>query len=187
MNAKNAYRTGLLVAALVALMPQASLAQFDSNAAAVTLTATLNESMTMTASPSEVTFALAPSGEAEGSVPVTVTTNWVLGSNRTSVNVYAYFASATNALIDGGGNSIDSQHVFGLVATGSPTIFTPFAETGPFGAAGASLKLYSEGLSVNNFSKTRNDNLRLKIDLTAVPATPAGVYVGTLNLQARAL
>jgi len=106
---------------------------------------------------------------------------------RTTVNLYGYFASSTVALTDGASHNIPSSAVFGQVTTGVPTSFTAFTQTGPFGGAGASLHLFSQGITVSNVSSTRTDNLSLRIDLTSAPQTSAAVYTGTLQIQAQAL
>ncbi len=144
------------------------------------------ESLTISALPSAVSLNLAPGGAAVSPVPVTITTTWVLGVTRLTVNVYANFSTSTAALTDGAGHNIPSASVQGQVTTGAPTIFTAFTQTGPFGGAGADLKLFSQGIGVSNRTGLRSDNLILKIDLTSVPI-PAGVYLGTLNIQAQAL
>lgn len=187
LHKKHAIRFLVLLAAFVALAPQPGRSQLNSNVASVVLTATLLESLTVTALPSAVAFDLAPSGEAIGSPPVAITTHWVLGVTRTTVTLHASFSSSTVALTDGMGHSIPSAAVFGQVTTGFPTSFTAFTQTGPFGAAGADLKLFAQGVGVINLTDTRTDNLTLKIDLTSTPSIPAGVYAGTLNIQAQAL
>ena len=184
---KYAFRFLLLLAAFVAVTPQTGRSQLNSNTATVVLTATLLESLTVAAVPSAVNFDLAPSGEALGSSPVTITTTWVLGVTRTTVTVHASFASSTVALTDGSGHNIPSADVLGQVTTGLPTTYTAFTQTGPFGAAGADLKLFAHGIGLNNLTDVRTDNLNLKIDLTNSPNIPAGVYAGTLSIQAQAL
>ncbi len=184
---KQAIRSLVLLAAFVALAPQPGRSQLNSNVANVVLTATLLESLTVTALPSAVAFDLAPGGEATGTPPVAITTLWVLGVTRTTVTLHANFSSSTIALTDGLGHNIPSSAVFGQVTTGLPTTFTAFTQTGPFGAAGANLRLLAQGVGVSNLTDVRTDNLTLKIDLTSIPSIPAGVYAGTLNIQAQAL
>src|SRR2546427_3193890 len=73
-----------ILALLVAVTP-ASWAQFNSNQPTVNMNAVLGESLTVTASPGTVNFALATNGPAIGSAPIAITTAWALGSGRTSV------------------------------------------------------------------------------------------------------
>jgi len=184
---KYAFRFMFLMTALLCAAPPCGTAQLNSNTASVVITATLLETLTLTATPSSVTLNMAPGGDSEGSVPVVITTTWALGSNRTQVNVYGSFASSTVALTDGIGDDIPAANVRGMVSTGVPTTNAPFSQTSPFGAAGAGLKLVTQGIGLNNLTSTRSDNLVLSINLESGPTLPSGVYVGTLSIQAQAL
>src|SRR2546429_4063040 len=95
----------LLIAAgallfVAANVPPAS-AQINSNTGTVTLNAALSESLTVTVnSGSTVNFTLAPNTAANaGSTTTGVTTAWTLKPGRTAVALWAYFGSATAALI----------------------------------------------------------------------------------------
>ncbi len=180
-------RGWLLIITLILIAPQGGVSQLNSNVSSVVLTGTLLETLTVAAAPAAVAFNLAAGSAATGTTPVAVTTAWILGPARTTVNVYGSFASSTAALTDGSAHNIPSADVLGQVTTGLPTTFTAFTQTGPFGAGGASLELLSQTISITNLNSTRTDNLNLKIDLTSAPQTPAGVYTGTLNIQAQAL
>jgi len=179
-------RLPLLTIVFAVVTVQPSLPQLNSNASNVTLTATLVESLTVSAIPSAVSFNLTNGTTADGSSAVAITTTWVLSPTRTSVKLYGNFSSSTAALTDGGGNNIPSADVLGQVATGSPTSFTAFTQTGPFGAASASLLLFNQNITALNLIGNRTDNLNLRIDLTSL-SLPAGVYTGTLHIQAQAL
>jgi hypothetical protein len=181
-------RTYLCFALLAVALFQSSpaLSQTNSNQASVLLTATLLESITVVAIPSAVDFNLTPGSVVGGSTPVSITTAWILSPARSSLKLYGSFSSATAALIDGNGDNIPSANVLGQVTTGAPVNFTAFTQTAPFGAAGAGLLLFSQAISAGNLNGTRTDNLNLEIDLTTL-AIPAGVYTGTLQIQAQAL
>src|ERR1700691_1063183 len=85
--------------ALVSLLPfRAFGAALNSNTASVTLTATMAESLTVSATPAGVTFNLVQNGTATASAPIVITTNWVLSTTRANIQVDGYFASATSAL-----------------------------------------------------------------------------------------
>jgi len=178
---------------MLALLPLASPTLYgqalNSNTATVSLTATLGESLTVAATPTAVTFPLVSGSTATGNVPVAITTTWILSGARTSVTLVGYFATATGALSNAGPPvvNIPTSEVLGQVTTGTPTTFTAFTQTAPLGPAGAGLTLFSQALSGTNRASTRTDNLNLQIDLTSQPQLPAGVYTGTLNLQAQAL
>lgn len=183
---KYAFRVLVLLTA-IPFVSQTSAAQLNSNTATVVITATLLETLTLTALPNAVALNLAPGGDSGQSLPVAITTIWALGSNRTQVNVYGSFASATVALTDGLSHNIPSANVFAVVSTGVLTNATAFTQTSPFGAAGAGLKLVSQGIGLSNLTSTRTDNMIVAIDLAGGPSLPSGVYVGTITLQAQAL
>ena len=146
---------------------------------------TLGDTLTLTASPSAINFALVSKGVALGSSPIVVTTTWSGISLLSSVNLYAYFSSSTAAL---SGSSpivnIPTANVLGKDTSGIPTAFTQFTQTTPI--AGASLHLYSI-TSILSLGGSHVDNLSLEIDLTTLPQLPAATYSGVLLLQAQAL
>jgi hypothetical protein len=167
----------------------------NSNTATVALTATLGESLTVSATPGTASFTLVSGAPATSTAPVAMTTTWIMNRNRATVTLVGYFASATAALTDGGSpaNTIPTSEVFGQVTTGTPTTYTAFTGSGvgtggtQVGVAGASLTMLTQTIDTTHRSGTRTDNLNLKIDLTSQPQLPAGTYTGTLSLQAQAL
>ncbi|MGB6721042.1 MAG: hypothetical protein WBE72_09630 [Terracidiphilus sp.] len=176
----------------LAAAPAAFCQALNSNTASVSLTATLNESLTVAATPSAVTFALVSGGTATGSAPVAMTTTWVMNASRATVTLTGYFSSATAALTSGGSSpvNIPTSEVLGQVTTGAPTTYTAFTQTpatGGVGVTGASLVLVSQAITAANRASTRSDNLNLEINLASQTQLPAGTYTGTLNLQAQAL
>ena len=164
-------------------------AQVTSSSASVALTATLAETLSISATPANVSFTLAAGSAVNGSAPVVISTNWVLKSNRSAVNLFAWFATPSAALSDGGSpaNTVGSSAVFGQVTTGLPTSFTAFTQSNALGAASGGLELFTQSIASTNRAGTRSDNLNLKIDLTNLPQLPAGSYNGTLTLQAQSL
>ena len=176
------------LAVLVLTTPAVFSQALNSNTASVSLTATLGETLTISATPNAVNFALVSGGVAAGSAPVAITTTWILSSGRANVVLDAYFAS-TSALSFAGppAATIPTSAVLGRVTTGTPTTFTPFTQTGVLGTAGAGLELFTQSLSATNRASTRTDNLNLEIDLSSIPQLPSATYTGTLTLQAQAL
>jgi hypothetical protein len=167
--------------ALVGMLASPSQAQVNSNNATVALNATLAESLTVSAGPATVTFALVPSGSAAGSAPVSITTTWSLDSTRTGVSLYAYFSTG-DALTDGGGNNIPTSAVLGGVNGGAASAFTIAT---PFGANGKSV--FAQAVGAGTYSGSRGpDTIDLSIDTTGL-GLPSGTYTGTLNIQAQAL
>jgi hypothetical protein len=178
-----------LLAALGISLSSVGFGQITSSTATVGLTATLGESLTISASPSTVTFALAQGATAAGSGAVTIHTTWLLLPTRANLYLDGYFASATAALTDGNATPdlIPTSAVLGEVPTGSPTTFTAFTQTTALGPTGAGLLLFTQALTALNRAGTRTDALSLEINLAALPQLPAGTYTGTLTLQAQAL
>jgi hypothetical protein len=159
-----------------------------SNIASATLSGTMAEALTVTVTGgSTVNFAMVAGAAADGDVAVSIQTQWVLGLLPTLVSLYAYFDVPAQALTDGSGNDIPSTAVRGQVLTGAPLLYTAFTQTNSFGPAGGSLKLFDEIILILNKSKTRNDDLNLRIDLSSLTSLPAGTYTGTLRIRAEAL
>jgi len=146
---------------------------------------TLGNSLTVSCSPSAISVQLAAGAVANASSSIAVTTTWSGISLVSNLNLYAYFASSSAALTSGAPVSyIPASAIFGQVPTGLPTSFTAFTQTGPFGAAGASLQLIATG-SLLSLGGSRTDTLSLRINLTTLQQLPAATYTGTLYLQAQ--
>ncbi len=179
----------LPLAALLFASATAGWAQLNSNTGSVAMTATLGESLTVSVSPSTMTFALVSGGTAAGNTPIAITTTWVLAASRANLVLDAYMSSATAALSTAGPPvvNIPSSEVYGQMTTGTPTSFTAFTQTGVVGTASAGLTLYTVALTSSNRAGTRTDNLSLEINLSAQPQAPAAVYTGTVYIQAQAL
>jgi hypothetical protein len=179
-------KAGMILGAmgLALAMSQASHAQaLNSTVANVNLNATLNESITVSASPATVNFTLVPNGVAPGSSNVTVITSWALKTTRKSVNVYAYFSSA-NALTDGGSDIIPNTSVSGSINGGAAAPFTtgtPFG--GNFGLAPVFTQVVGAATTFNN---THTDSIALSISTVGLNL-PAATYTGVLNIEAQAL
>jgi len=167
----------------------AALGQITSSTATVTLTATLGESLSISASPGSVSFTLVQGGTATGSSAVAIHTTWLLLPTRANLYLDGYFAAAASALTDGDATPdlIPTSAVLGQVPTGSPTSYTAFTQNTALGPNGAGLLLFTQALTALNRAGTRTDNLSLEINLSALPQLPAGTYTGTLTLQAQAL
>jgi hypothetical protein len=142
--------------------------------------------LSISASPSALSFNLIAKGEAVGNSPINITTSYSGLTMSGNLNLYAFFVSSTAALA---GNlstaAIPSSAVSGQMTTGLPTTYIAFTQTSPVGGPGASLKLISQHVLAGAGSN-RTDVLSLKIDLTNVPQLPADTYTGTLILQAQA-
>jgi hypothetical protein len=189
---KSLFRGAMVALALAAAASPAAFCQLNSNTATVSLTATLPEALSISATPSSATFNLVAGGTAQATAPVSISQTWVLGPSRASVTLIGWFANAAQALTSGGSSPvyIPTSEVLGEVTTGAPTTFTAFTatpSTGQPGVSGASLVLTSTAISNSNRNSSRTDNLQLEINLSSQTQLPAGTYTGTLNLQAQAL
>lgn len=171
------------VAILVLVLAVAPVhAQINSNLAGVNLNANMNTSLTVSASPGLVTFALVPNGAATGNSVINVTTSWTLKPSAGTVTVYAYFGSAASALTDGAADNIPSSSVSGSVNSGA---FGAFTGASPF-AAGSSITLSSWRILGFNRTGTHTDTLNLSISTVGL-SLPAATYTGVLNIQAQAI
>lgn len=157
-------------------------AQINSTASGVTLNANLTTSLTVSASPGLVNFALLASGTSTGSAVINVNTSWTLRPSVGAVTTYAYFSTSTAALSDGAGDNIPSSSVSGSINGGA---FGPFTGASPFAAA-SSVTLSSTKILGNNRTGNHTDTLNLMISTVGL-ALPAGTYSGVLNVQAQAL
>jgi hypothetical protein len=175
---------GMAAVALSLMYTPASKAQLNSGASTVALTATLAESLTVTVPTAAVTFPLAPTGTTNGSTPVSITTTWALAGTRTSLSLYAWFASTT-ALKDAGTDIIPTSKFNGSINAGAYSAFTGGTAPAAFGGAN-SKTIFTTSPLTGAFGGTRTDSLGLQIDTTGL-ALPATTYTGTLNIQAQAI
>jgi hypothetical protein len=183
---KHVARVAMIALIIATVSSMASAQALNSGAQAVTLNATLAESLTLSLSANSVNFNLASGSAANaGSTNITATTTWVLKPGRTAVGVYAYFTTAASALTDGAGNDIPSSAFFIADNAGPSTALT---NTVAFGGANAGLQLANVAITGANKAASRNDVMAFNIDLSGgtLPQLPAATYTGTLNIQAQA-
>jgi hypothetical protein len=175
----------MLAAIALFIAPGASaFAQLNSNQAAVSLNAVMNETISVSAAPATVNFTpLNPNGVTAGDSAVTINTGWVLNPSRGNLNVYAYFASTT-ALTNSANATytIPVSSVQGSVDGGAATAFTG---NSPF-ATGSSLPIASVNIIGNNRNSSESDTLTLTVDTTGA-GLPAGTYTGTMFVQAQVI
>jgi hypothetical protein len=177
---------GVAAALVFAWAPAVAHAQLNSTAQAVTLNATLAESLTVQATGSPVTLTLQPNA-VSNTGSVTITSTWTTAPSRANVTLYGWFGSATQALSDGATTPdyIPTSAIYGMdTNNGSSTAWTSFSSSTTPGVSGASLQIYRATLNSGNRSSNRTDTLGLQVNLSSLPNTPAGTYTGTLNLQA---
>jgi sarcosine oxidase gamma subunit len=189
MRIFNKIRVALAALIIIGLCVPAAYAQ-NSNAAAVTLTANLPESLSVTInSGAAISFTLAANTAGNtGSAGSSVTTAWTLKPGRTSVAVWAYFASATSALVhQTSGNATDIPSSAVKIQVGGAGAFNALTNVSPFNAAASGLQIgAATAITGTNKTSSRTDTLAYQIDTTVVPQLPADTYIGTLNIQAQA-
>jgi hypothetical protein len=152
-----------------------------SNSATVTLNATKTATLTVSPSASTATLAsITDNSNANNFSNVSLTTAWNL-TTGTSVRLVGWFATPASALANGAA-VIPSANVEGGVNGGGFTAFTG-APVGGVGVAGGTLQLLSAPVAANLFSSS-TDVLNLRLNLAGFPTTTAGLYTGTLNVQA---
>jgi hypothetical protein len=185
LRSQIAARLAALAFVAIVFAASAHAQVLNSGASTITLNAVLNDSITVSLSSNAVNFTLtAGSASNLGSTGVTATTTWLLRPNVGSLKVYAFFSSSTAALTDGAGNNIPSVD-FQISNNAGP--FNGLTNTVPFGGATAGLQLSSTAILGNNKSGSRTDNMNFNINLVPLPSLPAGVYTGTLTIQAQAI
>lgn len=157
-------------------------AQLNSNIAGVNLGANLTTSLTVTASPGTVNFALVRNGTANGSATITVNTSWTLTFLIGTVKTYAFFTSPVAALTDGAGDNIPPSSVSGSVNGGA---FGAFTGATPFSGA-SGMQLSSTFIFLFNITGNHSDTLNMRINTTGLNL-PAANYTGVLTIQAQAI
>lgn len=175
---KNLFRTALAMILAVALSGAPAMAQIPSNVATVNLSMTIQSSLTVAATPANITFNYTGGGNATASGPINITTTWNLGSPEI-LAVMAYFSSTT-ALT--GPNSIMVSQVFASANGGGSTACTgTFTNQVPASTPGATCFVNS----AQTVSGTGSENDSLLLSLQNLTPTP-GTYTGVLNISAYA-
>jgi hypothetical protein len=170
-------------AALVLAVASTVQAQagITSNQATVTLNATKASTLTVTPSVASADLlAIADNSNANNFPGFSVTTDWNLTSG-TTVALVGWFGTPATALANGAA-AIPSSRVEASVNGGSYNAFGGAAVAG-VGVAGGTLLLSSQAVAAN-LQNSATDNLALRLNLVGFPTTTAGLYTGTLNLQA---
>jgi hypothetical protein len=171
-----------MIMLIIAAASSIASAQLNSGAQAITLNATMPESLTVGLSANVVNFTLAQNTAVNaGSTNITATTSWVLASGRTAVGVYAYFANSASAL-NAGANNIPSS-AFSISDNGGAS--NALTNTVAFGGANAGLQLANVAITGANQVGNRTDNMTFNINTVGL-TLPAAAYGGTLNIQAQA-
>jgi hypothetical protein len=135
------------------------------------------QTLSVSASPSNVNFTLPRNGVASGDSVISITTSWVISIPPFTITLYAFTSSTTAALTDGAGHNIPTSKVSGSADGGAFTTFTGNSSFAP----GQSVTIFTtSGISLLG---SRSDSLGLQIDTTSL-ALPPATYRGTLTLRA---
>ena len=189
-------RTGisaLTAMCVLGLASMASAAALPSNQTSVSLTANAPESLTVALTGTSVAFGAVNPGSTNATVDtVQVTTSWKLKAGHNAVNVYAYFADGTKAMV----NATDSVNnpnipssavkISGGSLAGWNAVTSASANAAGFGGAAAGLTLSTTSIDATNRNASINPTYNFQLDLTALPQLPADSYSGTLYIQAQA-
>jgi hypothetical protein len=176
----------MLLAIALAVSTTPAAAQLNSNTGTITINANLPEALTVNLTNPTITIPLSPNTAANNSTaPVAGTaiqTAWVLLPTRTTVKVFVY-STVANPLSNGTdtipATSIKVSH------TGQGGTYSALAAGTPFGTGlqiGATTTI-----TIANLASSRTDTIFFQIDTTFNPQLSAGLYTGTLNVQAQAL
>lgn len=180
----------LAVLALALLISPAAHAQLNSNTVVgLQLNVTVVESLTISATPSSITFNGA-AGTVTGSSPINITTNYVLNPNtRSKVVMYAYLSGNPNALtgLISGHFILDNQVLAGWDGGG----FQACTASDPFSGAdclGGGMTIVTNNAPASRWpAGTSSDQIALEINLGSAGVTPIDQYSGTLNIVASAM
>ncbi len=189
-------RIPLLTLLLMIVLAGSMTAQvLNSTVQNVNLSATLNESLTVTinSGATQNIASLTPGSVNAFPTQVNLTTNWVLRPSRAALALYTYFDSATAAMVHGDPLNTTDIPSGAIRAAFNGGAFNTISNTTPFGAANAGLQLFNVAIIGNNKSGTRTDNIDLQLDLSLTNVNgqdmtqlPADTYTGILHIAAQA-
>lgn len=174
------------LAALIALPSGAAGAQVSSSLQSINLTATKNQSVTITAPlPSTQTVTLVDGQLNAFANPFSMTIAWdVSQSATTTVKLVAYFATPASAMTNGS-DVIPSSLIEVSTDAGATWHAVTASAVGGVGTAGGSYVLYTSAVTTSGNKKgTSTVTFSVRVNLTTNPSTSAGTYSGTMNLMA---
>jgi hypothetical protein len=164
-------------------------AQLNSNIQPITINANLPEALTVNiaAGGNTITIPLAPNTAAnQSTLPAggtIITTAWVLGPTRTAVKLFVYSLVANP--LSNGTDTIPATKI-SISNTGQAGAYSPLVTGGgAFGNAGLQIGGTTNITNANRAS-SRNDTIFFQIDTTFNPQLSAGLYSGTVNVEAQA-
>src|SRR5258708_9439355 len=176
-----------MLAMALAMATVSASAQLNSNAGTVTINANLPESLTVSLTNPTVTIPLTSNTAVNNSTApaagTAIQTAWVLQPGRTSVKVFVYAAVANPLANTLATDTIPATSIL-ISNTGQGGAYSALPAGTPFGTGlqiGA-----STAITGANKSSSRSDTIFFQINTTFNPQLSAGLYTGTLNVQAQA-
>jgi len=182
----------VVLTALVLLVPPSigQAAVVTSNVASVGLTMTASESLTVSATPSNITFTLDGAGTTgTASGPISVTTTWFFTTAPRTIWTVGYFSTPTQALSGRQGQSLVNIPSSEIIATinggGRQSVPSPCNLTeanAPASGAGGSCPDIAT-ISAATTQGNETDSILLQVSLPS--AVAPGQYNGVLNIVAQ--
>jgi hypothetical protein len=168
---------------LLSVSPRLSAQQLASNTASVALSMNIGESVSVSATPGNISFNYSvANGSATASGPISVTTQWSLASTRSSLFTFAGFSSTTG-LMGPGSTVIPTSDVFAAYDGGTANPCNGSSGMFPTGQACSAVPLFNAGSGLSGiFAGSHTDSILLS--LSGLGAIPAGNYAGTLQIVA---
>lgn len=173
--------TVAVLSVLLLMLPiSVSATNVTSNAQSTALSLTINESVTLTASPASVNFTY--SGDtATASSPITLTASWFLASGRTAVNTYAWF-STPSAALSSGTNNIPNSQVFESTDGGAANPCTGFSTAAGITGGACGVGGNDSFISTDTVPpQVGNNSHTMALTITGVSTMNPGTYTGVLN------
>lgn len=187
---------GILSLAMLVMPATADATNVTSTASSVSLSMTVSESVTLSATPSNITFnySSANGGQATASGPITVSISYNLAASHTGVSAYAWLSSATAAL--SGPSNIPSTSVLASINSGTATACTGTIDdavgvTGVAGAAcGSVVDANGAGHAIFNVTAppagSGNGTVNLLLSMNSLGNLNPGSFAGVINCEAAA-
>jgi hypothetical protein len=182
MSTKHLIMASVLVLALAGL----GMAQTTSNVLAVPLSATVAESLTISnTGPANVNFGSVVPGNSATSANLTFNEKWVLTVAHNTVDLYAYFATNTNAdLMHGTASPTTTIPYSAFQATPQGGSAAPFAAVPAVSATAYGVQIaHHTSVAPVNMGAGTNDQFTLTLNMPATQS--ADTYNGTLTVRAQ--
>lgn len=179
-------RSYMTLAGLSLIATAAASAQITSSMQTIALTAMKGQTVTLSAvSPTAQTVTLIDGQNNQFANPFATTVGWdVSNSTTTTVKLVAYFATPSDALVNGT-DVIPSSLVEVSTDGGTNWHALNGSAVGGVGTAGGSYTLFTSAPTSGTNKKANSVvNFLVRVNLTGNPGTSAGTYTGTLNLMA---